>query len=284
MKWILYLVYTGWCAYEKENMTKVIDGYNINYKITGPDDAERTAVMLQGWGTSLDLYDFIAGTVSDEYRFVQFDLPGFGESDEPAEPWNVKRYAEFFCHFMEALEIKEAALIGHSYGGRIIIKLAELAQYGDLPFTISRIMLIDSAGIMPARSPAQQRKVKRYKMMRNFLMSKPVHAMFPEVIDYWMSKQGSEDYRNASPLMKKCLVMAVNEDFQDRMPLVKQETLLIWGDLDVDTPISDARIMEDKIPNAALVVLEGTDHFSFLYRPAEFRRILRAFLLTGGAA
>ena len=154
----------------------------------------------------------------------------------------------------------------------------------DLPFEIEKIILIDSAGIMPERSAAQKRKVRRYKMMRDFLMSKPVHAMFPEVIDYWMSQQGSEDYRNSSPMMKKCLVMAVNEDQKDELPQVKQDTLLVWGDLDLDTPISDAHKMEEKMPNAALVVLEGTDHYSFLYKPVEFRNILRAFLGIGGAA
>ena len=45
-----------------------------------------------------------------------------------------------------------------------------------------------------------------------------------------------------------------------------------------------ARKMEAKMPNAALVVLEGTDHFSFLYKPVEFRNILRSFLGIGGAA
>lgn len=265
-------------------MNITIDGYNINHKITGPENAAGTAVMLQGWGTGLDLYDFVAGTVNDEYRFVQFDLPGFGDSDEPQEPWNVKAYAEFFCKFMEALGIQEAVLIGHSYGGRIIIKLAELAQSRKLPFTISRIMLIDSAGIMPERSPAQQRKVRRYKIMRNFLTSKPVHAMFPEVIDFWMSKQGSEDYRSASPMMKKCLVMAVNEDQRQWLPYIGQETLLVWGDLDDATPLSDAKIMEEMIPDAALVVLPGTGHYSFLEKPAQFRGIIRAFLRIGGAA
>ena len=257
-----------------------INGLEIAYRITGPEDADQTAVVLQGWGTDLTVYDSVASAINDSFRVVQFDLPGFGSSEEPPEAWNVEAYCSFFCDFMAALGIKSTALIGHSYGGRMIINMAAKE---DLPFEITKIVLIDSAGVMPVRSAGQNFKVKRYKAMRNFLMSRPVHSLFPEVIDYWMSKQGSEDYRNASPLMKKCLVMAVNEDFQDRMPLVKQETLLIWGDLDVDTPISDARIMEDKIPNAALVVLEGTDHFSFLYKPAEFRRILRAFLIGGAA-
>lgn len=257
-----------------------IDGYDISYKISGPEGAD-TLVVLQGWGTEMSLYDSVAAAVSDSYRVIQFDLPGFGNSDEPREPWNVDAYADFFCSFMEALGIKKAVLLGHSYGGRVIIKLAAREN---IPFEIEKIVLVDSAGVMPERSASQKFKVRMYKIKRNFLTSKPVHSMFPEVIDYWMSKQGSEDYRNASPMMKKCLVMAVNEDLQHLMPSVKQEVLLVWGDLDMDTPISDAHKMEEKMPNAALVVLTGTDHFSFLYKPVEFRNILRAFLKIGGAA
>lgn len=261
-------------------MNITIDGYNINYKISGPADAP-VLVVLQGWGTELSLYDSVAAAVNDVYKVVQFDLPGFGASDEPNEPWNVDAYADFFCSFMETLGIKKAVLLGHSYGGRVIIKLA---ARDSLPFEIEKIVLVDSAGVMPERTASQKFKVRLYKIKRTFLMSRPVHAMFPEVIDYWMSKQGSDDYRAASPMMKKCLVMAVNEDLQHLMPSVKQEVLLVWGDLDMDTPISDAHKMEEKMPNAGLVVLEGTDHFSFLYKPVEFRNILRAFLWIGGAA
>lgn len=284
-------------------MNMTIDGYNINYKITGPgadavyayaekrenasgekttderiNDGIRTVVILQGWGTGLELYDFAAGCINDGYRVVQFDFPGFGESDEPREPWRPADYADFVCTFLSRLGIDEAVLIGHSYGGRVIIKLAERASEDTLPFRISRIVLIDSAGIMPERSAAQKRKIKVYRFMRNILMSKPVHSLFPEVIDFWMSQQGSDDYRNSTPMMKKCLVMAVNEDQRDALPKIKQDTLLIWGDLDDSTPLGDAKIMEEKIPEAALIVLEGTGHFSFLERPQQFRGIIRSYL------
>ena len=262
-------------------MNMDINGLDINYKISGPDDAAHTMVILQGWGTEMGLYDSVAAAVSDTYRVVQFDMPGFGASDEPDEPWNVDAYADFFCRFMEELGIRKVVLFGHSYGGRVIIKLA---ARDDLPFEIEKIVLADSAGVMPEKTASQQFRVRMYKLKRNFLKSKVIYPLFPEVIDYWMSKQGSDDYRAASPMMKKCLVMAVNEDLQHLMPLVKQETLLVWGDLDMDTPISDAHKMEEKMPNAALVVLEGTDHFSFLYKPVEFRNIMRAFLGIGGAA
>ncbi len=85
-----------------------IDGYNINYKITG--DGEDTAVMLQGWGTTMEMYDSVAATIADRVRFIQLDLPGFGGSDEPREPWSVADFSDFFCRFMEALGVKKPPL------------------------------------------------------------------------------------------------------------------------------------------------------------------------------
>ena len=265
-------------------MNITINDYEIAYKISGPESADKTAVILQGWGTDMGMYDSVAAAINDSYRVVQLDFPGFGASDEPREPWNVDAFTDFICDFFDALDIKKATLIGHSYGGRVIIKLAARQSRGETPFEIEKIVLVGSAGIMPERSAAQKRKVRRYKIMRNFLTSKPVHAMFPEVIDYWMSQQGSDDYRNSSPMMKKCLVMAVNEDQRDALPDIRQETLLIWGELDDATPLHDAEIMEELIPGAGLVVLPGAGHYSFLERPAQFRGILRSFLGADKAA
>ena len=249
-----------------------VDGYNICYKITGT--GEKTVVMLQGWGTDLGVYDSVAAAINEKYTFVQFDFPGFGGSDEPREAWNVDAYADFFCKFMEALGIKKAALIGHSYGGRVIIKLAARES---LPFEITNIVLIDSAGVLPKRSFAQKMKIRRYKVLKRILNLKLVYALFPEVIDDWRSRQGSADYRNATPIMRQCLVMAVNEDLTELLPKIKQDTLLIWGDKDTATPIGDGKLMEERIPNSGLAVLQGTGHFSFLEQPAVFRNIMRSY-------
>ena len=90
--------------------------------------------------------------------------------------------------------------------------------------------------------------------------------------------RATEDYKKASPVMKACLVKAVNEDLQHLMPDVKQETLLVWGDNDLDTPVSDAQIMDELMPDSALVVIEGAGHYSFLEQPQLFRSILRSYL------
>ena len=144
-------------------MTINVDGLNINYKIsyrgemaegsleskdkevTFKED-EEVAVILEGWGTNIPVYDSVAATINTKMKVLLFDLPGFGESDEPKEAWSVDDYSDFFIKLLDALGIKKCTLIGHSYGGRMIIKLAVRES---IPFEIKRIVLIDSAGIMP---------------------------------------------------------------------------------------------------------------------------------------
>ena len=77
--------------------------------------------------------------------------------------------------------------------------------------------------------------------------------------------------------MKKTLVLAVNEDLTNCLKNINCPTLLFWGDKDDATPISDAKTMEKKIPDAGLVVLEGGSHFSFLEKksPKELFYLLR---------
>lgn len=132
--------------------------------------------------------------------------------------------------------------------------------------------------ILPVRTTAQKWKIRKYKILKKFLNMKLIYAMFPEVIDDWRSRQGSADYRNATPMMRQCMVKAVNEDLTELLPKIRQEVLLIWGDQDTATPIRDAHIMEEKIPNCGLAVIPGTGHFSFLEKPAQFRGIMEAYL------
>ncbi len=253
-----------------------VDGYNICCKITG--SGKETVILLQGWGTDLGVYDSVADILCEKYRVVQFDFPGFGGSDEPREAWNVDAYADFFCRFVERLGIEEAVLVGHSYGGRVIIKLAAREK---LPFAITRIVLIDSAGVLPVRTFRQKLSVKKYKFLKKLFQIKFVYALFPELIDDWRSRQGSADYRNASPIMRQCMVMAVNEDLTGLLPSIRQETLLIWGEKDTAAPMRDARIMEEKIPDCGLAVISGAGHYCFLEQPVVFRNIMRSYFKIG---
>lgn len=114
--------------------------------------------------------------------------------------------------------------------------------------------------------------------MKKLMATRLLTEFFPDLVEDWKSRQGSADYRNASPLMKKALVMAVNEDLSDKLPLIREDTLLIWGDKDTATPLSDGQKMEREIPHAGLTVIPNTGHFSFLENQPLFFRILGSYL------
>lgn len=254
-----------------------IDDHIVEYSISG--EGSNWVVIMQGWGTTYDLYDSIAKVLAPLYRVLQFDMPGFGHSEEPDHAYSVKEYADWTLRFLDQMGIKSAVLIGHSYGGRVIL---DLASRDDLPVEIEKIVFIDAAGVLPKRTPKQLRAQRRYKRLKKIAQNDIIYAMFPDLIDDWRSRQGSEDYRNATPLMKQALVMAVNQDLTDRMPQIRQETLLVWGDNDTATPLSDGELFEKLIPNAKLHVINGTGHFSYAEKPAEFAQILTGFLPVKG--
>ncbi len=74
-------------------------------------------------------------------------------------------------------------------------------------------------------------------------------------------------------VMSKC----VNEDLKSFMPAIKAPTLLVWGEEDTATPLSDAHIMERLIPDAGLVAFPGCGHYSFLDNPGGFRSVIKSF-------
>lgn len=237
--------------------------------------AQTMVLLLHGWGCTASLYSGILKTCALKYRTAAPDLPGHGASEEPPEPWDADHFADFVLDFLKQFEFKKLILIGHSNGGRIIIKLLTERE---LPFEVKKVILIDSAGIrnkLPLNKRIRQRV---FKIGRGFYETKLMRKLSPDGLDKWRSKFGSADYRAASPVMRQSLVKLVNEDQTQMLPRIKAETLLIWGDRDTATPISDAKTMEKMIPGAGLVTLEGATHFSFLERPAVIDRVLRSFL------
>lgn len=249
-----------------------VDGLSVHYKESGT--GERVVVILQGWLAPCEVYDSIAALLSSHYRVIQLDVPGLGASDEPRDPWDLNAYADFFLRFMDALGIGSATLIGHSWGGRVIIKLAARET---LPFTIERIVLVDGAGIPRKRTPAEERRIRRYKVMKRVVELPLIAKSFPDLIEAWRDAQGSADYRASSPTMRATMVMSINEDLTPLLERVAPEVLLVWGADDEDTPLSDGQLMEQKMPNASLAVIEGAGHFSFLDQPVVFAGIMRAY-------
>ena len=248
-----------------------IQDINTNYIVKGEG---KNILLLHGWGSKLDLFGTIIENLSKNNKVYAIDLPGFGGTDEPKEAWNVDRYVDFVIEFIEKMNIKELSILGHSFGGRVIIKLVNRKN---LNFKVNKLVLVDSAGIKPEKSKKTSMKTKVYKVLKILVGNKIVSKIFPNLLNNIKKKFGSEDYRNATPIMRDTLVKTVNEDLTDLLPNIKQSTLLIWGDKDTATPIEDAKKMESLIKDSGLVTVEGAGHFSFLEQPILINRVLDSF-------
>ncbi len=247
-------------------MTININGIPTYYEEYGPADAP-TVLVLPGWMARASLYRIIPDTISAKYHVILPDMPGFlGDTPEPPSAWDLNGFVDFTVAFIEAMHIDVLTLMGHSFGGRILIKLMNRPA---LPFSVDRIVLIDAAGIRHELSAAARRRQKAFKLAKHFMSEKQ--------IEKYKQTHGSADYRAASPLMRECMVKAINEDLTDMLPGVSPETLLIWGTADTATPISDGELMEQTMPNAGLARIEGAGHFSFSDNPTVFRNILISY-------
>ncbi len=248
-----------------------IQDINTNYIVKGEG---KNILLLHGWGAKLDLFGAIIENLSKNNKVYAIDLPGFGGTDEPKEAWDVDRYVDFVIEFIEKMNIKELSILGHSFGGRVIIKLVNREN---LKFKVDKLVLVDSAGIKPEKSKKTSMKTKVYKVLKILVGNKIVSKIFPNLLNNIKKKFGSEDYRNATPIMRDTLVKTVNEDLTDLLPNIKQSTLLIWGDKDTATPIEDAKKMESLIKDAGLVTVQGAGHFSFLEQPILINKVLNSF-------
>ncbi|MDP4152741.1 MAG: alpha/beta hydrolase [Bacillota bacterium] len=246
------------------------NGIKINYITEGQG---RDVVILHGWGASIATVMPIVNLLKADFHVIAPDLPGFGLTAEPSFPFSVKDYADTVSGFLDALDIKTPILIGHSNGGRIILYLT--ANYDIKP---RKIILVDSAGIKAPPSAKKSVRSTAFKFTKSVLTVPLWKSKTEKLLEKARVHFGSEDYKNASPLMRKTMVKLLSEDLTPILPKIKTPTLLIWGECDTATPIRDAKIMESAISNSGLVVLKGAGHFSYLEQPYIFNTVVENFL------
>ncbi len=253
-------------------MYKTVNDIKINYEQKGSGDL---IVLLHGWGSNIKLFANLIDLLSVKYTVVAMDMPGFGESQEPPSAWCVDDYVQFVIDFLKDYDDRKVMFLGHSFGGRVIIKLNSRS---DLPFEITKVILVDSAGIMPPKSNKKSFRTYYYKAGKALLSTGLVKKIAPDALENFRKKMGSADYAAASPMMRQVMVKVVNEDLEPYLPNIKCPTLLIWGTADTATPISDGEKMEKLIKGSGLVRLEGAGHYSFLEQQFLFNRVMCSFM------
>ncbi len=276
----------------------VVNGQLISFLANYENNkqAQISLVFLHGWRSRKEVWSPVIQkllVMNYQLSVYSMDLPGFGGSQwsQPLPNPPLKRggktagmtvgdYAEVAKGFIEKLELKNVVLVGHSFGGRVGIKLA--AMY---PQLLSKLVLVDSAGFAISQNKKSAMNFAA-KIAKPFFAPKFMQGLRKKIYQ----KIGAEDYL-ATPQLQKTFVNVVGEDLTSDMQKINCPTLIIFGENDKETPPSTGlkmQILINSIPSsdgmalshdrAKFQILTRAGHFSFLDEPEEFVKNLIEFI------
>jgi len=230
-------------------------------------------ILLHGWGGSSQSFYEIARYLSRDSRVIMLDLPGFGQTDAPLEPWNVDRYVAFLLRFTQRLSLHHFVLCGYSFGGRIALRFSAAH-----PHVADRLILLAAAGIKHEKSPEEKvanlfarigKKVFLFSPLKR--VSDPARWLFYKIIR-------RSDYYQASEMMKATMELIIEDDLTPTLSLITAPTLIVWGEKDDYVPPADAHLMQRRIRNAHLEIIKDANHFLPKKYPKETAALIQRFL------
>lgn len=248
-------------------MQVIVNQLATNYQRAGKG---KTVLVLHGWGDSSKGWVQFTAQLAKNYDVLSLDLPGFGGTQPPAEPWGLTDYATFVGAFLAKLDLKPYAIVGHSNGGGIAIR--GLAQK---MLTADKLILLASAGIRgeyKGRNKALRMITKTGK-----LITKPLPATVKKKLQRKVYDTVGSDMLVAEGL-QETFKKVVNDDVRADAHMLKLPTLLLYGTDDKSTPPRYGRQFHEAITGSRLEILPGAEHFVHLEQPAKVIALTEEFL------
>ena len=234
---------------------------SINY-VYYDNKSKTNLIYLHGWGQNIEMMMPIAKPFIKNCNVLVLDLPGFGDSMEPNEVWDIYDYADMLHYITKELKINNPIIIGHSFGGKVAICYS-------LKYKTNKLVLLAS----PYRKSIQKESMK-LKLLKSLKNVPGLNKLENTAKKYF----GSTDYKNASEMMRKILVKHVNLDLTNELDKIKCPTLLIWGTNDTAVPYEDAIFLEKNISNCGLVTYEGCSHYAYIERLNQTINVINSFI------
>jgi 3-oxoadipate enol-lactonase len=253
----------------------------ISWRAAGP----RTAVpviFLHGIGGGARAFDGQLSALSDRYRAMAWDAPGYGGSPAPAEA-SIAAQAHRLGVWLAALGCERPVLVGHSIGG-MIVQEALAANAVD---TRAAVLVATSPAFGKSDGKWQSDFVRaRFEPLER---GKTMATMAPGLVEHLVGPACTPDGRARAVSCMAAVPEATYRaavhsllgfDRRAALPSIKVPVLAISGAVDTQAPPDMMQKMAGKIPGASYVCLDGAGHLPNLEVPDTFNAALRAFLDT----
>lgn len=270
-----------------------VNGIQICYEIRGEGDP---VVLIHGFGVAKEEWIGQFDPLSEHFKVIRFDNRGSGKSDHPEDSFTMKNLADDLNGLLDKLGIIKANVVGWSLGGMIAEEFAinypqaldKLVLINTFPYwpgdenglqmyKQSKLDALEARKIDPVKAfydgatPGFSRKFKKLLLEEP---KKKIHGLF--------SAEDLIEKGKTNPITPKDIehyTQALGKhDTLDRLPKIKNDTLIISGTHDRSTPLSMNQIIHKNIPNSKLLVLEKAGHQSPIERAPEVNQAIIEFL------
>lgn len=257
------------------------NGSTIGYDIYGEGDT--TLALLHAYPLSRGQWRAQGEALAHALaaRVVAPDLRGAGESSVDAEPITMERMAQDVLTLLDALGARRVVLGGLSMGGYCAFAALRLApeRFAGVIFADTRATPDTPEGRAGREATAafveQQGPGALFDRDAAKLLSNRIITRHPAIV---AGARALAEVNSAAGLAAMARGMALRADATDLLPHIDCPALALVGEQDVITPVTDARAIFERIPNATLAVIEDAGHLSNLERPDLFTDNVASFL------
>lgn len=266
------------------------DGANIFYKDWG---SGQPVVFSHGWPLSADAWDdqlrFVA---SNGFRAIAHDRRGHGRSTQTWNGNDMDTYADDLAAVIDALDLRDVILVGHSTGG------GEVTRYVGRHGTgrVAKVVLVGAIPPLMLKTPANPggTPIGAFDNLRMGVAGdrsqfyKDLSAPF-----YGANRSGSQVSQGVRDMFwlwsmqvglkgaYDCIKAFSETDLTEDLKNIDVPTLIIHGDDDQIVPIADSALLSSKIvPNATLKIYPGAPHGLTTTNKDQFNADLLDFVLT----
>ena len=215
------------------------------------------------------------------WRVVTPDLRGYGESTVVSGKTTLEVFARDIAYLLDHLQIDRAVLVGLSMGGQILLEFHRM-----FPQRVRALVLADTSARAETESGRRLRHEMADRLLREgmnrfadevlpkMIAPRNIEAL-PDVAEHVLTMMRGTSPEGAAAALRG---RAERPDYVGMLPRIAVPTLVIVGRDDEFTPVDEAQLMYERIPDASVVVVDGAGHMPNLEQPAAFNSAVAQFL------
>lgn len=261
-------------------MTKlaIASGVALDYVEQG-DPAGLPVVLLHGYTDSRQSYRPLLATLPVGLRLIAVSHRGHGDSDKPASRYDAAELAADVAHFMDALAIDRAVIVGHSMSSQVAQRFAALH-----PERTRALILIGAftnltghpaadalrEGVAALGDPVDPDFAREFQ---SSTLARPVPSWFLETVV-------AESLKVPAHVWRRALDAQIAQDCTADHAAIAAPTLVLWGDKDTIGSHEQQTQIAAAIRDARLIVYGGIGHSPHWEAPHRVAADIAAFLDT----